>query len=105
MDVRADTPDDIAAMLTVQRQLGYPGGMLVVNPIPEAYSMDKKTIDKAIAQALLEASAQGVKGKDVTPFLLARIKELTGGESLASNIQLVLNNVRLAAQIAASCDV
>jgi len=100
VDSRADTPAEIAGALRAQRRMGYPGGALVVNPIPEAYSMDKAVIDQAIDQALCEAEQQHVKGKAVTPFLLARIKELTGGESLASNIQLVLNNVRLAAQIA-----
>ena len=74
--------------------------MLVVNPIPEAYSMDKAYIDEVIARALAESEAQGVHGKAVTPFLLARIAEVTGGDSLASNIQLVYNNVTLASQIA-----
>lgn len=63
--------------------------------------MDKDRIDAAINQALREAAEQGIKGKATTPFLLARIKDLTGGDSLASNIQLVLNNVRLASKIAA----
>ncbi len=100
VDQRLDTPGEIAAVLRAQRALGYSGGMLITNPIDEAYSMDKAAIDKAIAQALAEADVQGIKGKEVTPFLLARIKDLTGGESLKSNIQLVLGNVRLAAQIA-----
>ena len=104
VDVRLDTPADIAQALSCQRALGYPGGALVVNPIPEAYSMDKADIDRAIAQALEEARAQGVHGKAVTPFLLARIQALTGGDSLRSNIALVRNNVRLAACIAASLD-
>ena len=82
--------------------MGYHGGMLITNPIPEEYSMDKSRIDAAIEQALREADEQGVKGKKITPFLLARIKDLTGGDSLASNIQLVLNNVRLASKIAAA---
>lgn len=100
VDMRMDTPQAIAAALAAQRSLSYPGGTLIVNPIEQAHSMDKQVIDGAITQALAQASAQGVKGKDVTPFLLARIKDLTGGESLASNIALVLNNVRLGAQIA-----
>ena len=74
--------------------------MLVTNPIPEEYSMDPAVINKAIEEALREAGAKGVKGKEVTPFLLARIKDITGGDSLASNIQLVLNNARLAAATA-----
>ncbi len=100
VDQRLDTPHGIAQVLTAQRKMEYPGGALIVNPIPEAYAMNKADIDCAIGQALREAGEQGIKGKAVTPFLLARISELTGGESLASNIQLVLNNVRLAAQVA-----
>ena len=72
-----------------------------MNPIPEAYSMDEKVINQAIDEAIEEANRLGIKGKDTTPFLLAKIKDLTGGDSLASNIQLVYNNVRLAAQTAA----
>ena len=101
MDARADSPAEIAAILTAQAAMGYPGGTLIVNPIPEAYSMDKAMIDRAIEQALSEAEERHIKGKEVTPFLLSRIEKLTGGESLSSNIQLVLHNVRLAARIAA----
>ena len=75
--------------------------MLVTNPIPEQYAMDKAVIDAAIEQALAEAKEQGIHGKETTPFLLAKVVELTGGESLESNIQLVLNNARLAAKTAA----
>ena len=82
--------------------MGYRGGMLVTNPIPEEYAMDKAVIDAAIEQALKEATEQGVHGKETTPFLLARVVELTGGDSLKSNIQLVLNNARLAAKTAAA---
>ena len=78
------------------------GGMLITNPIPHQYAMPKDVIDAAINQALAEAKEQGVKGKATTPFLLARVCELTGGESLKSNIKLVLNNVALGAQIAAA---
>ena len=88
-------------MFRAQRGMDYKGGMLVTNPIPEEYAMDKAVIDAAIEQALAEASAQGVRGKETTPFLLARVVELTGGDSLESNIQLVLNNARLAARTAA----
>ena len=101
VDYRVDSPEELAAMFLAQRALGYRGGMLVTNPIPEAYSMDKAVIDAAIGQALREAEAAGVKGKEVTPFLLAKVVELTGGDSLESNIQLVLNNARLAAKTAA----
>ena len=88
-------------MFRAQRELNYKGGMLVTNPIPEQYSMDKAVIDAAIDRALKEAEEAGVKGKEVTPFLLAKVVELTGGDSLESNIQLVLNNARLAARTAA----
>ena len=100
VDYRADSPAELAAMFTVQRELGLKGGMLVTNPIPEEYSMDKAVIDAAIEQALKEAAEAGIKGKETTPFLLAKVVELTGGDSLDSNIQLVLNNARLAAKTA-----
>jgi pseudouridine-5'-phosphate glycosidase len=101
VDYRVDTPAELAKALYTQRQLGLKGGMLVTNPIPEEYSMPKEVIDAAIDQAIRESREQGVKGKETTPFLLARVAELTGGESLASNIELVLNNARLAARTAA----
>ena len=102
VDYRMDSPEEIAAAVTAQRDMGYPGGMLITNPIPHQYAMPKDVIDAAINQALAEAKEQGVKGKATTPFLLARVCELTGGESLTSNIKLVLNNVALGAQIAAA---
>ena len=98
---RADDPKEIAKAICAARELGYPGGMLVVNPIPEEYSMDADVINKAIDEAIEEAKKQGIKGKETTPFLLAKIKDITGGSSLSANIQLVYNNVRLAARIAA----
>ena len=100
VDAEIDTPEAIADILNAQRALGYTGGMLITNPIPEQYAMPKDVIDNAIEQALRESRDQGIHGKDVTPFLLARVCELTGGDSLASNIELVLNNVRLASRIA-----
>ena len=87
-------------MFRAQRDLGYKGGMLVTNPIPEEYAMDKAVIDAAIEQALKESVEQGVHGKETTPFLLARVVELTGGDSLESNIKLVLNNAAVAARTA-----
>ncbi len=102
VDYSMETPQEIAAMLRAQQQLQYPGGALIANPIPKDYAMPLETINAAIDQALSEAAAQGIKGKDTTPFLLARVCELTGGDSLASNIQLVFNNVKLAALIAAA---
>ena len=102
VDYRVDSPEELAAMFRAQRELGYRGGMLVTNPIPEQYAMDKTVIDAAIEQALRECAEQGVHGKETTPFLLARVVELTGGESLESNIRLVLNNAALAARTAAA---
>ena len=100
VDYRVDSPEELAAMFRAQRALGYKGGMLVTNPIPEEYAMDKQVIDAAIEQALNEAKAQRIHGKETTPFLLAKVVELTGGDSLESNIKLVLNNARVAAQTA-----
>ena len=100
VDYRADTPEELAAFFRAERELGYPGGMLVGNPIPAEYAMDRAVIDAAIETALADAKAQGVRGKETTPFLLARVVELTGGESLESNIRLVLNNAQVAARTA-----
>lgn len=100
VDARVDTPEDLAAIFQAQRNLGLKTGMLVTNPIPQQYAMDKTVIDKAIDQALAESHEQGIHGKETTPFLLARVAELTGGDSLESNIQLVLNNARVAAKTA-----
>jgi pseudouridine-5'-phosphate glycosidase len=102
VDYRVDTPEELAAIFAAQRAMGLKTGMLVTNPIPEKYSMDKATIDAAIDAAVAEAKAQGIHGKATTPFLLAKIKDLTGGDSLDSNIQLVFNNARLAARTAAA---
>ena len=102
VDYRVDSPEELAAMFRAQRELNYKGGMLVTNPIPEQYAMDKDVIDKAIEQALAEAKDQHVHGKETTPFLLARVVELTGGDSLESNIKLVLNNATVAAKTAAA---
>ena len=100
VDYRLDTPDEIAAAFDAKRDMGLKGGMLVTNPIPEEYSMDPDVINRAIDEAVAEANAQGIKGKQTTPFLLAKIKDITGGDSLDSNIRLVYNNAKLAAQIA-----
>ena len=102
VDYRVDSPEELAAMFAAQRDLGFKGGMLVTNPIPEEYAMPKDVIDAAIEQALRECKEQGVHGKETAPFLLARVVELTGGDSLESNIQLVLNNARVAARTAAA---
>ena len=96
-----DSPEELAAAFRASLELGFQGGMLVANPIPEEYSMDPKAIGAAIDEALAQAKANGIHGKETTPFLLAKVKELTGGDSLDSNIQLVFNNARLAAKTAA----
>lgn len=100
VDYKVDTPEEIASILRTKWELGLMGGALIANPIPEEYSMDADLITRVIEDAVKEAEALGIKGKDTTPFLLAKIKEITGGESLESNIQLVYNNALLAAQIA-----
>jgi pseudouridylate synthase len=99
VDYRLDTPLDIARVLYAKWAMGLKGGMVVANPIPDSFAMPRALIDGAIEQALGEATAQGIGGKESTPFLLARVCELTGGDSLAANIQLVLNNARLAAAV------
>ena len=100
VDYRLDSPAAIAAVMKAKWDLQLQGGMVVANPIPAQYALSSASIDAAIEQALAEASTQGIGGKESTPFLLARVCELTGGNSLAANIQLVLNNARLAAAIA-----
>ena len=100
VDYRMDSPAELASAFKAQNDMALGGGMLVTNPIPEEYSMPKDVIDAAIDQAIAESKAQGIKGKETTPFLLARVAELTGGDSLASNIQLVYNNARLTARTA-----
>ena len=101
VDYRMDTPRELAEAFHVSRALGLKGGMLVTNPIPEEFAMDHDVINRAIDEAIAQANAQGIHGKATTPFLLAKVKELTGGDSLDSNIQLVFNNARLAARTAA----
>jgi len=101
IDYRLDSAEEIAAALKAKWQLSLHGGAVIANPIPEQFAMPSETINGAIEQALNEAEEQGIFGKESTPFLLARVCELTGGNSLDSNIQLVLNNARLGAQIAA----
>lgn len=100
VDYRIDEPKEMAQVLKMKWDLGLKGGALIVNPIPEAYSMDEAFITKVIEDAISEAKAKGIKGKETTPFLLAKIKEITGGDSLESNIQLVYNNAKVAAQVA-----
>lgn len=100
VDYRADNPQEIAGMLKAKWEAGIDGGMLIANPIPTQYSLDPQLVEKAIQQALADAAKEEVTGKKITPYLLRRINQLTGGLSLESNIKLVLNNARLAAKIA-----
>jgi pseudouridine-5'-phosphate glycosidase len=102
VDYQLDSAEAIAAALHAKWAMGLDGGVVVANPIPQEHAMPPAAIDAAVALALLEAAEQGISGKASTPFLLARVCEITGGDSLASNIQLVLNNARLAAGIAAA---
>ena len=100
VSIRLDTPQQIARAMAVKWQTGLNGGLVVANPIPEQYAMAEESINAAIDRAVAEADAQGVVGKASTPFLLARVAELTGGDSLKSNIQLFFNNAVLACEIA-----
>ncbi|HPM72787.1 MAG TPA: pseudouridine-5'-phosphate glycosidase [Spirochaetales bacterium] len=99
-ELRMDSAAEIAAMLKAKWSLGLSGGAVIANPIPTEYEMRPEVINAAIERALAEAKAAGVRGKDVTPFMLAKVKDLTGGDSLESNIALVMNNARLAAALA-----
>ncbi len=97
---RMENAEEIARMLEAKWELGLNGGVVIGNPVPEEYSMDKEAINATISSALEEATREGVSGKHITPFLLNKIKELTGGRSLEANIALVLNNARLGAELA-----
>ena len=99
VNYRLDSPEEIAEAMKVKRELGLNGGMIIANPVPEEFSMDKKIIDEAIEASLKKADENNIKGKDVTPFLLSEINNITGGTSLESNIKLVMNNAKLAAEI------
>lgn len=101
VDYRMDSPEEIAAAVKAKDALGLAGGMLVANPVPEEYSMDPDKIEAVISEAVEEAKALGIAGKKVTPFLLEKIRNVTGGDSLFTNVKLVLNNAALAAKIAA----
>lgn len=100
LDLRCDTPAEIAAIVAAQSALGLEAGILIASPIPPEHAMAEAEIDAAIERALADAERQGIRGKDATPFLLARVVAATGGRSLAANIALVKNNARLAAEIA-----
>lgn len=100
VSIQLDAPAEIARAMATKWQAGLEGGMVIANPIPAQYAVPEDKINAAIERAVRESVEQGVQGKDSTPFLLARVAELTGGDSLTANIQLVFNNAKLAAQIA-----
>jgi len=100
VDYPMNSPEEIAQLLKAKWEVGLSGGIVIANPVPEKDALDYKVMTLAIEQALEEQKELGIKGKESTPFLLAKVKELTRGESLVSNIQLVLNNAKLAANIA-----
>ena len=100
--MRSDSPAELAAIMHTKWDLGIRGGLNIANPIPEADEVPAEQIDSIIEQALRDMDAKGVKGKEATPYLLGRIVEITGGESLRANIALVKNNARLGAAIAAA---
>jgi pseudouridine-5'-phosphate glycosidase len=100
VDVRADSPQEVAELYRAQRALGLPGGMLVTVPVPQDTELPRDLMEGAIAQALEEAQKDGIGGRELTPFLLARVSSLTGGSSLRANLALLENNVRVGAQIA-----
>lgn len=102
VNYKINSAKEIAGIIKTKWELGLNGGVLIANPVPEEYSMDKDIIDKAIEKALRTADENGIKGKDVTPFLLSEIQNITEGKSLDTNIKLVLNNAKLAAEIAIS---
>ncbi|MBQ6504291.1 MAG: pseudouridine-5'-phosphate glycosidase [Flexilinea sp.] len=101
-DYECDTPEEAAAVINAKWDMGLDGGVLIANPIPDEWAMDPVRMNKVIDEAVAEAERQHIHGKNITPFLLARIKDVTGGDSLASNIQLAFNNARMAARIAAA---
>lgn len=102
LNLRLDTPEEIAEMIKAKEDLNLKGAVLITNPIPAESSMDKKYIDKLIDEAIQEADREGIKGKDVTPYLLAKIVEESYGASLKANIALVYNNAKLGAKIASA---
>ncbi len=100
VDYNIDNTEELALAIKAKWDLGLEGGLVIANPIPEEYQMDYDLITKSIEEALVEAEEKGIKGKESTPFLLAKVKDITEGESLDANIQLVYNNAKLGAQLA-----
>ena len=102
LNARVDSPEEVADIMKYSKELGFNGGILVTNPIPEEDEIPAEEINDIIEEALAEEKKAGVRGKDSTPFLLAKIVELTEGKSLEANIALVYNNAKIGAQIAAA---
>lgn len=100
VDYQIDSPKEAAEIIKAKRDMKLDGGILITNPIPEEYAMDENEMNKAIDEALKEACELGIKGKETTPFLLAKIKDITNGVSLESNIKLVYNNALVGSLIA-----
>jgi pseudouridine-5'-phosphate glycosidase len=100
VDYRLDSAAGIAAVLNTKWSLGLAGGMVIANPIPERYALDPEIMERHIGQACSDAENQGIKGKELTPYLLARVQELSDGDSLEANVQLMLNNTHLGARVA-----
>jgi len=102
VDFRLDTPEEVGKLMNTKWELGLRGGMIIANPVPESDALDHKEIEAVILQALTEAKENNIAGKKVTPFLLAKVKELTAGKSLQTNIALVKHNAEVAAKVAAA---
>jgi pseudouridine-5'-phosphate glycosidase len=100
VDARVDTPAETAAVIAARHELGLEGGVLVVNPVPEADALDSAEVERHLAVAMADMTKEGIAGKAVTPYLLKRMKEVTEGRSLAANLALVYNNAKVGAQIA-----
>ncbi len=100
VDYELNSPEEAAQIIKVKRAMNLKGGVLITNPIPEEDSLDPQVMNAAIDEALKEADKQGIKGKDITPFLLAKVKDITHGESLEANIKLVYNNAKVGSSIA-----
>ncbi len=98
-DARMDSPEQVASVLHSKWKLGLRGGVLIGNPVPEKYSLDFSEMERVINNAILEMKQKNIKGKESTPFLLGKVKELTSGRSLETNIHLILNNAKVAAEI------
>lgn len=100
VDYKIESVEELAKILKTKWELNLNGGIVIANPIPEKFEVEYSEINEAIEQAIVEAEKLNIQGKEITPFLLAKIEKLTQGKSLAANIQLVLNNAKLAAQLA-----